>query len=129
MNRRTRWMAMMGAALMTVSLVGPASARHDDERSSGYEQRDRHEYDRAHRHHGEPQPVRAVPFWYRWRQPVDHRPRVVVHNHRTFYCKPCNHRFRSRFQLRNHLHHDHHIALWRLPFVIVHRAFGAVFYG
>ena len=129
MNRSTRWMATMGAALMTVSLAGPASARHDEERTSRYEHRNRHERDRAHRHHGHYAPERAVPSRYHWRRPVDHRPRVVVHNHRTFYCKPCNHHFQSRGRFRNHLRHQHHIPLLWLPFVIVYQVFGAVFYG
>lgn len=46
-----------------------------------------------------------------------------------FYCKPCNHRFESRVGFNNHLGGHHHIAPWRLPFVVVHHTLGWVFFG
>ena len=47
----------------------------------------------------------------------------------SYYCKPCGHRFHSRRKFHDHLHHHHHIPLWKLPFVIIHTTLGWIFHG
>lgn len=45
------------------------------------------------------------------------------------YCKPCNASFRSRDQLKSHVHGHHRVPLWRLPFVITQAGLHFIFYG
>jgi hypothetical protein len=45
------------------------------------------------------------------------------------YCKPCRRHFDGRHGFDRHLRHRHHVPHWRLPFVMIHGAFGWVFYG
>ena len=132
----------LAASIAVLALPGAASAGHGDRyerRHDRHERRidrherriDRHEnrHFRQHRRHG--------------RRHGGHR--VIVHGdycgsnyarharshrqQRGYYCEPCGHRFHARDHFHRHLLHDHHVPLWRLPFVIVHSAVGWVFYG
>jgi len=46
-----------------------------------------------------------------------------------YRCAPCGHVFHSHASFYHHIHHYHHVALWEIPFLIVHTTIGWIFYG
>jgi len=81
--------------------------------------------------------VRRVPWphvpVYRHGESCDRSVRTYAnprsHQHATYTCRPCAHRFASQAAFQRHLRHHHHVATWAFPFVIVRHALGWVFYG
>jgi len=102
-------------------------ARHT-KRGQKYEKQTRHDHRHGrHGKHGHGPAFRPPGY--------DHRPahsfrHAAAHRHAsTYYCKPCNNRFKNRSGLHAHLSGHHHIPPWRLPFVVVHNTLGWVFFG
>ncbi len=120
MNRWFRWMGITSTAI-AISLA-PALASADHERHRRHS--DRHENVERHRpavrHHG-----RHLDYRRGHRAHVRHRVRAA----RYHYCKPCNARFQSRNSFYHHLHHQHRVSFFDIPFVVAYATFGWIFHG
>lgn len=116
MGRWTRRISMAVAAGVLLAGVGvPEADAHERHR-------------RHHRDHGAVHDDhRGVPRYYHGRRGGR------VRRDAAYYCASCRHRFHARRAFNRHLHHRHHIPLWKIPFVIVHGAVhgivGWIFYG
>ena len=104
--------ALAGLVLAT---PGAALAEHD------------HREDRYRAH-----PTRRVPVHWHG-DSCDRSARAAARFHGrqqvVYTCRPCSHRFESQRAFQRHLRSHHHVAVWALPFVVVHHALGWIFYG
>ena len=128
--RRRRQLLTALAVLVTATFVaGPAAAGDRHHRGGHY-----------YRHHGGHHYSGYYP--HHWGVRVLHHRSYPVYlhggagyaNHEAgYYCGPCNQRFGSYDGLSNHVHHRHHVPLWKLPFVIIdsvlHGVVGWIFHG
>lgn len=118
-----RFVWAVGAAGLALALASPASADHENRSRPWWDRnvsRERPEADDVHWRH------RYGPHGHRDRYDHDYR----HHGRRAAYqCAPCRHRWHDYGAFRSHLHHHHHVPVWRIPFVMVEAAFGWVFYG
>jgi Ni/Co efflux regulator RcnB len=136
-KRRQKWVTAVAVLVATMFVAGPALAdnrgRDNDRRHHQNRQYDRHQdrhqarhYNQYDRRHDRRQARRHYPV-YR------HGAYRAGHESAGYYCGPCNNRFNNYEALSHHVHRTHHIAIWQLPFVIVHSifqgAFGWVFHG
>ena len=124
-DRRRQWVIALAVLLTTAFVAGPALA--DDRRSrdryrhDGYQQR--HDYQHHDRRHH-----RRYSFRHHRGYPVYvHGGSRDAHHEAGYFCGPCNHRFANYGALSHHVHRQHHIPLWQLPFVIVDSVVGGAF--
>lgn len=133
MTHRTRRQCILALAILlaTSFVAAPAFASH------GHRYKSNHHAYRSGGHHGFHARHHVRHHNYGPRVRVVHRRSypTYVHEQRSeaYYCAPCNHRFDSHDALYQHVHRRHHVALWRLPFVIVksiiHGTLGWIFHG
>jgi hypothetical protein len=121
MNRKPRSRkarnALCLAALAGLVFAAPGAAL------AGHDKHEDRRHKRVHRN---------VPV-YRHGDACNRNVRASYDSHRrhqaVYTCGPCSHRFDSRRAFHRHLRHQHHVAPWVLPFVIVHHTLGWIFYG
>lgn len=61
--------------------------------------------------------------------PDPYAPAPYGHAAVVYRCAPCGHVFHSHASFYRHLHYHHHVALWEIPFLVVHTTIGWIFYG
>jgi hypothetical protein len=129
-------LAALGSAALLVTTPGLASADRKD--------RDDHKHYRHHKHHKDHDRHGGRHYGGSYQHGYRHAPRVYFHGdscddhgHGGYYgyraaryhCGPCSHYFGSYDALHVHVHHAHHVPLFRLPHVIVQTSFGFGFPG
>lgn len=102
---------------------GKVERRNAHRRIAKRDRRDRREHLRRDRHD------RRFRDGHRHRSHAPYYAYAKVHEHVRYYCWPCNHYFDRRDRFHAHLTTAHLLAVWQLPFVILHHALGWAYYG
>ncbi len=130
-RRRRQWLIALAVLTATTGVAGTAFA--GDRQHSRHHGFSGHHGGQHGRHHGGHQRRHRYGF-----SVLHHRSYPVyvhgysgysgyAHREPAYYCAPCSHRFGSYDALSRHVHHRHHVPLWKLPFVIVDSVLGGIF--
>jgi len=148
-RNRKKWVAAIAVLMATTFIAVPGWAEHGrrdhhERRYDGHHEgrhyrdggRRHHDGDRyERRHHHRRHHARHHRRHHRYYEHA-YRPYPVYHHayaNPRYYCAACHHRYDSYDALSDHVHRHHHIALIRIPFLIVQGVldgiFGFTYYG